>query len=187
MRQQVFELDQYQYGEWDKDLHMILFFQVKNNRPIYYNSSGMIAIYLNDKNEAVAYAQSMLDKPESNKDKKTLIKPIEAVGKLYDNNQLISGDEVSQIRIGYHTVVPLTNGVQVFVPTWKVTVNDKRSYFVNAIEGAVISNDDNDFLKEIVQFTDNKLSQISDDKSMRKDLHKMLLDKLKLLNGGEEQ
>ncbi|MDY0394694.1 two-component system regulatory protein YycI [Virgibacillus halophilus] len=112
---------------------------------------------------------------------------MDAVGKLYENNQLNSGDEVSEIKIGYHTVVPLTNGVQVFAPTWKLTVNDKRSYFVNAIEGVVISKDDVSFLGEAVKFIKTKLQQVDDDKAAGKEMRKMLTEKEKILNRSDTQ
>lgn len=187
LRKEIMGLKEYHYGEWNKEANVILFFQEKNNRPVYFNQSGMVAVFLNDKNEAVGYFQSMLSTPEKYKDKKSLIKPMDAIGKLYENNLLNSGDEVSEVKIGYYTVVPLTNGVQVFAPTWKVTVNDKRSYFVNAIEGGVISKDDMSFLGESVKFIKAKLGELDHDKAVNKEMRKLLSEKEKLFNRSDTQ
>src|SRR5699024_2331884 len=111
---------------------------------------GMILVFLNDENEIIFYTQAMLGEAESRQEKKTLIKPIKAIETLYSTNELNSGDRITKMDIGFHTRVPSSHGVQVFVPTWKVTVNGERNYFVNAIEGFAFSSNEYDFLEETI-------------------------------------
>src|SRR5690625_7676190 len=72
----------------------------------------------------------MLDKSDDQQEKRKLISAIEAIEKLYNSSELNVGDNVTTVDIGFHTRVPLENGVQVFVPVWKITVDDERHYFV---------------------------------------------------------
>src|SRR5699024_3519594 len=47
----VYEPDNYSYWSWNKELNVIIFFQNKKDRPVYYNQNGLVLLYLNDKNE----------------------------------------------------------------------------------------------------------------------------------------
>jgi regulatory protein YycI of two-component signal transduction system YycFG len=160
--------DEYRLWSWNKDANVLLLFQEKSERPVYFNQNGMILVFLNDDNEMIGYTQTMLGEAEHRVEKKTLITPIKAIETLYKANELLSGDEVTKVDIGFHTRVPLENGVQVFVPTWKVKVNDEKDYFVNAIEGFVFSGDECAFIKDVIT-TDMERIRTLDDKSEMKD------------------
>lgn len=142
--------EDYVFWDWNKEMNVLIFFQLENDRPIYFNRNGLILAFLNDQNEIVFYTQAMLDEGEPRQEKKKLIKPIQAIETLYSSNELHMGDEITKMDIGFHTRVPSTHGVQVFVPTWKVTVNKNRNYFVNAIEGFVFMSEEIDFLEETI-------------------------------------
>src|SRR5699024_12369246 len=122
----------------------------KAERPIYFNQNGMILVFLNDDNEMIFYTQTMLGEAEPRAEKKTLIKPIKAIETLYKANELKAGDEITKVDIGFNTRVPLENGIQVFVRIWKVSIDDEKVYFVNAIEGFVFSGDDNKILTNMI-------------------------------------
>lgn len=175
----------YEFWDWNKDLNILIFFQKENERPIYYNQNGMILIFLNEDDEMVFYTQTMLDDAESRQDKSSLIKPITAVEKLFNENELQYGDKVTTVNIGFHTRTPLTNGVQVFVPAWKVTVNDERDYFVNAIEGWVFSGDEIKFLEESIQLDIERIESISRPKSIKEKILELLNEKLATISRGE--
>src|SRR5699024_9856804 len=131
--------DEYVYWDRNKKLNMLILFQKKQDRPVYYNENGIVFIFLNEDNEAIFYTQTVLDQTETNGDKYTLIEPIIAIEKLYNSNELTTGDDITNIDLGFHTRIPPKGGVQVFSPTWRVTVNGEKNYFVNAIEGLVSS------------------------------------------------
>lgn len=143
--------EKYQYWGMSEELNTLLFFQKYQGQPIYFNQSGLLIVLLSEKNEMIQYAQTLLDDIKPQGEKQELIKPIQAVETLYNRNQLYSGDKVSKVEVGYHTLVPLSNGVQVFAPTWKFTVNKERKYFVNAIEGQIIKTDGKSFIKQTIQ------------------------------------
>lgn len=143
--------DDYVLWDWNKELNVLVFFQQENDRPVYFNQNGMILVFLNDDDEVIFYTQTMLEEAESLQDKRELMKPIQAIETLYNANELRSGDEVTAMDIGFHTRTPSERGVQVFVPTWKITVNENQNYFINAIEGWIFLSNELDFLAETIE------------------------------------
>lgn len=170
--------DDYELWSWNKEVNVLIFFQEKNDRPIYFNQNAMILVFLNDKNEMVFYTQTMLGESDSSKEKKDLIKPITAVETLYNSNELRSGDEITEMKIGFHTRVPTDQGTQVFVPAWKVTVNKEKNYFVNAIEGWVFSSDEITFLDETMEMYLEKVESMVDNQSIKEKVQLFLKSKL---------
>lgn len=142
--------DEYVYGSWNKDLNIIMFFQQKMDRPIYYNQNGLVLLFLDENNEINFYIQTLLGETESLGEKRKLIEPIRAIETLYMANELHSDDEITKVNIGFHTRVPFEGDVQVFVPIWKVNVNKQEDYFVNAIEGFTFSTDEEEFLLDVI-------------------------------------
>lgn len=180
--------DEYDFWSWNKDFNVLVFFQKKNERPIYFNRSGIILVFLNDNNEAIGYIQTMLgDAAEEGEDKKSLIQPIKAIETLYLSNQLNTGEKVTNMKIGYHTRVPLADGVQVFVPTWKVSVDDERNYFINAIEGFTFSGNDSDFLRETIEtYADYIRAATIKNEELEEAILEQLKSRLDAINGSEE-
>src|SRR5690625_780610 len=184
VRKLIIYPDEYELWHWNKDVNVLIFFQKENNQPIYFNQSGIILAFLNDDDELVYYTQTLLGEPDSLHDKKTLLKPLEAIEVLYNANELRSRDEISKVDIGFHTRVPSTDGVQVFVPAWKVTVNDERNYFVNAIEGFIFASNEFNFLKESIEFNLKRVQEMEDEE-LRKDALRLLRDVKEAINRGE--
>lgn len=185
----IIHSDEYEYWTWDKKLNVLIFFQKKMDRPIYFNQNGMILVFLNDKNEITSYTQTMLAKPdETNSEDEKLIKPIKAVETLYKSNQLNSGSEIKHAALVFYTRVPLKNGVQVFVPTWKLAVNDKdekKTFFVNAIEGYVIQSDETLFMKNTLEEDIKRIEEKEFDSKLKEKLLQTLKQRLELINRGE--
>lgn len=142
--------EEYSFWNWNEEYNVLIFFQNKMERPVYYNQNGLVLLFLNDKNEVSFYVQTMLGETEQLAEKKKLIKPIQAIEKLYQSNKLHSGDDISKVNIGFHTRVPFKSGVQVFAPIWKVNVNEEKDYFVNALEGFIFSTEEQEFLEEVI-------------------------------------
>lgn len=152
----VFHAEEYSFWSWNKDLNVLIFFQDKMGRPVYYNQNGLVLLFLNNKNEVTYYVQTMLGETETLAEKRKLIKPIQAIEKLYPE-QLNAGDDITNVNIGFHTRVPFETGVQVFAPIWKVNVNKEKDYFINAIEGFTFSTDEEEFLEEVIESSLDKM------------------------------
>lgn len=176
--------EDYTLWDWNKDLNVLIFFQQKNGRPIYFNQGGIILVFLNNKNEMVFYTQTMLGKEESLQEEKTLITPKRAIEALYNANELHFQDEITKVDMGFHTRVPLADGVQVFVPAWKVTVNKERNYFVNAIEGFIFSSDESRFLKEAIEYNIERVEAMDNNDPLKDQGLRLLKEELEVTNRG---
>ena len=82
-----------------------------------------------------------------------MIQPSKVIQRLMDEEHLVSGDEVTNMTVGYYNSINLVpgeeNGPQVFAPTWKVTVNGEKILFVYAITGAIIDEEESAFIEKI--------------------------------------
>src|SRR5699024_2041647 len=146
----AFYPEEYKYWNWNEELNVMVFFQKKIERPVYYNQNGVVLLFLNEDNEVTFYLQTMLGETESLAEKRTLIEPMRAIEILYMANELYTDDHITNVNIGFHTRVPFEGDVQVFVPIWKVNVNEEEDFFVNAIEGFTFSTDEGEFLEDVI-------------------------------------
>lgn len=153
----AYHADDYTFWRKNEKMNVLVYFQNKLDRPVYYNQKGYVLLFLNDEDEVTHYAQMMLGEEETLEDKRTLIEPIRAIETLYNTNELNTGDHITKVDLGYHTRVPFESDVQVFAPIWKISVNDEKHYFVNAIEGFTFSTNEEEYLKEIMKDMMQKL------------------------------
>src|SRR5699024_2059422 len=84
----VYFSNEYTFWNWNKEENILIFFQSKFERPVYYNQSGLVLVFLNDDNEVEFYIQSMLGDAESLAEKRELMKPMQAIETLYRANEL---------------------------------------------------------------------------------------------------
>ncbi|KGX84834.1 two-component system regulatory protein YycI [Pontibacillus litoralis] len=153
MSNKVINGDQYAYWNWDEENQTLLFFQTYKGKPIYYNASALLMVFVNDDKELIGYAQTMLEDIHTTAEPQELIKPMTAIETLYNNNELYEGDTISSMELGYHTLVPLENGVQVFSPTWKMNIKDeenKRYLYVNGVHGQLIETEEERFIQDVM-------------------------------------
>lgn len=180
--------DSYMLWDWNKDHNMLIFFQKKNDRPIYFNQNGMLLVFINDKNEITSYTQTLLGEEEPQDKEELLIKPINAIYTLYQKNELYSGEEVTKVDIGYHTRIAVEDGPQIFAPTWKVTLKSDRTYFVNAIEGLINASNGAEFLEKSMSTIIGKVSTMTKSQDLKEHfltILKQRYGKLKQVNRGE--
>lgn len=159
----IFYPEEYSYWNWDEEMNVIICFQHKEELPVYYNSNGIVLMFLNHDQEVTHYVQTKLGDSEPLAEKRSLMEPIRAIETLYDANELKTGDHISKVNIGFHTRVPFDTGVQVFAPIWKVTVNEEVDYFVNAIEGFIFSSNEQDFLEEVISSFIKKIEAVQEE------------------------
>lgn len=147
IKSQVFKGDSYVFWDYYEDEQVLLFFQRQNEKTVYFNESATLIVLLNEEGDAIQYRQTMLDELEDRPDEQTVTDPINAVFSVWTNTVIPSDSHVT-LDLGYQTLVPLDDGVQVFVPTWDVIVNEEDHFFVNAMEGQFVSHDEEKFVTE---------------------------------------
>ncbi|NLY79846.1 MAG: transcriptional regulator [Lysinibacillus sp.] len=141
LRNNVFNGTSYSLWKINEDENSATFFQRVDGKTIYYNIHGVVTIYWNDDNEVVMYEQTMLYDFEEFEEDENLLPPFQIIQILYARNLLKPESHIEEMKLGYSTLVQLTQ-TQVFVPTWKVRVvasdGTEEEYFVNAVEGKII-------------------------------------------------
>ncbi|SDZ97100.1 Two-component signal transduction system YycFG, regulatory protein YycI [Thalassobacillus cyri] len=144
--------DQYSYWGKNDEHQVILFFQKNNNSTIYFNESGLL-MFLVEEGEITGYYQTRLGDIEKESEKSELLQPIQAVYQLYDNGEITSEDKITDMVVGYHSQIQGdSNGIQVFAPTWKITVNNKDIHFVTATtEGRILEVNENEFITKALE------------------------------------
>src|SRR5699024_12542250 len=60
LEETVFYPEEYTFWNWYRDANIIIFFQNKMDRTVYYNQNGIVLFYFNDDNEVEYYKQTLL-------------------------------------------------------------------------------------------------------------------------------
>lgn len=153
VKEEILFGDEYEYWGYNEKWNVLIFFQLHEESPIYFNESGVVLVSLNEEKTGIqGYLQTRLDEVKSRGEEQELIKPIQAISTLFNKNKIYNQDTVTDFDIGYFTLVPLQevgNGVQSFSPTWNIHVNENRNYFVNGLEGQYIAKEEDEFLKQM--------------------------------------
>ncbi|WP_397536670.1 two-component system regulatory protein YycI [Rummeliibacillus pycnus] len=146
----VYKGSSYKLWKINKEQKEAIFFQISENRMIYYNQNAEIKIHWNDGLEITRYEQKMFDSLKSFGEKYTL-NSTQAVKAILAKGYLPANSTVTKTQLGYSTLVLLTE-TQVLSPTWYVHVvlpKDKKGekrevdYFVNAVDGTIVDIEEN--------------------------------------------
>lgn len=148
LKNNIFQGDQYHYWNINTDEQTITFYQQLEGKMLYKNINGELTFYYNDNYEIVGYKQTLLEDFEEFSEDETILQPIKGIETLYENGELSFGSKITDVELGYYTLVHLTSS-QVLTPVWRFVVNEKEDLFVNAIEGQIIQLDNED--KKIVE------------------------------------
>lgn len=191
VKDNVMSASEFTYGGWNTDLNVITFFQKKRDHPVYYNDKGLLLLYLNDDKEIIGYTQTMLGEENEDFDtsEKSLIEPIHAIDTLYNKRELYTGEEVTDVSLGYYTSQPIVSDEQTFAPTWGITIkgkNGERNYFIHADEGTVFPHNNVTFLKDAMQTINNSLDEAEKDKDFKK-ISRQIDKRLKAIKREEEE
>jgi regulatory protein YycI of two-component signal transduction system YycFG len=109
-----------------------------DGRPIF--DVKLELYYRNQK--IVAYRQDRIETvPGEEADKQTVLPASKALAPLIDN-YLQPGAVIREIRLGYHGQLFNTDDIQAAEPSWRVLLEDGSVYYINAISGAVATEQD---------------------------------------------
>jgi regulatory protein YycI of two-component signal transduction system YycFG len=144
LKENVISGELYHYWYTDELTNSMIYIQQYKNQNIFQvkdDHIGMVILYLNEKNEIIAYEQSMLEDINEVEEKETAIPALKAIEALYNKKYLKSNSKIIQIQYGFYTHIPLSNQ-QILAPTWHIIVETdedmRESYYVNALEGEVL-------------------------------------------------
>jgi regulatory protein YycI of two-component signal transduction system YycFG len=131
--------DTYVYWNYKKETKSYYFYQQYKEKTIYNNYSAMLVIHVNEDNQIVSYDQTLLNEIEEYKRKEDIIPAIKALEILYKKDLLEQGTHVTNVDLGYYGLFLFNSSKSyVLTPTWRIVVDNKEDYYVNALEGQVI-------------------------------------------------
>ncbi|MDT3959759.1 two-component system regulatory protein YycI [Staphylococcus kloosii] len=139
IKNNVYKGDSYAMSDVTDD--KVILEQTYNAFPIMNNNKARLTFDINKQKQATKYKQKAMEsiKPSKgeNNEKKQVISARAAIDALYYNRYLKHKDEVTQVRLGYYTVVKEPN-VQVLEGNWEIKVKHKgqnktKTYYVEAV------------------------------------------------------
>lgn len=148
LKNNIYQGEQYRYWEVSKSDNTITYYQQYKEKVLYKNINGELVFYLNEDNEIVGYKQTILENFEEFSEDENILQPLKGIETLYENGELAFGSKITEVELGYYTLVHLTSS-QVLTPVWRFVVNGEENLFVNAIEGQIIQLNNED--KKIVE------------------------------------
>lgn len=178
--------EEYRFWNWNENLDILVFFQEKEGETIYYNENGLLLAFLNENQEITHYTQTILGESEVQGDLVQLNQPTQVIGQLFNANYLNRGDEVTDAKIGYYSRIA-AEGIQVFAPTWNITVNGEENHFINAIEGVIYDSDPNEFLRSVMGEQAVRINTLDEDNDLRVSVIGELEERLERENRSETE
>lgn len=133
----------------------LVYIQTYDGRPIYQkedSANGQITVHLDENNDITGFSQTYLVTTEEGKEQE-ILSAIKAINQLFNNNKLKDDDKITQIELGYYSLIK--GKVQVLAPTWFIEVNGERHYYVNAING-LIDDPNTELIQEIGEGDDER-------------------------------
>ncbi|RNF39913.1 two-component system regulatory protein YycI [Planococcus salinus] len=138
----VYEGEEYVLWNVDEEKNEAIFFQEINDKTLYHSDSGKLVLHWNEDEEVTHYEQTIFEEITPQELLKDVIPPMQALQTLYQRTMLPSDSEIDFVTLGYSAHVRISDGTQMFLPTWrvKVTLEDGSSenYFVNAFKDGVL-------------------------------------------------
>ncbi|WAA09558.1 two-component system regulatory protein YycI [Fervidibacillus albus] len=113
-----------------------------DNKTFYKNKNGEIIIQLDEEGNIDSYTQTMLENIQEIKEQ-DIFSAKQALLILYNKQYIQSGSEITDVNLGYYTLVPALSS-QLLVPTWRFEINGEENLFVNAVEGSVFQGTEED-------------------------------------------
>lgn len=138
MKKNIYKGEDYQLFSTDNDEEV--FEQTFKGLPIMNNDKAMVKFKVDDEDKVSSYRQTAMNELSASKgennDEEKVISARNAIEALYFNRYLKRNDAVTNIRLGYYSVVRETN-VQVFQANWEIKVNhadsnETKTYYVEA-------------------------------------------------------
>lgn len=135
--QEIAEIDLYAYDLLGSSEGVFVMYRIVDGYPVFnvrlelFNSNLKITAYQQDRMELVSRGEA-----------KQVLPANKVVASLIET-YLEDGSTISDIQLGYYGQI-FDSDKQVSAPTWRVMLEDGKTYYVNAISGEVATDAEND-------------------------------------------
>jgi regulatory protein YycI of two-component signal transduction system YycFG len=136
--------ERYRFWKKDDTKGTITFYQLYEDKMMYNNLSGKLTFFIDENDEVMLFEQTFIEEVEELSDEQEILTALGAVEILYNKGLLEPKSEITNVELGYSTLIQLAAS-QVLAPTWRIVVNGGENLFVHGFEGQVIEfkNDEN--------------------------------------------
>ncbi|WAA12273.1 two-component system regulatory protein YycI [Fervidibacillus halotolerans] len=131
----IYQGNQYTFWDYDPEKRQIIYYQNFKNKTFYKNKNAAIILQLDQNGNIDSYSQTMLDNIKEIKEQ-DIFSAKQALLILYNKQYIQSGSKITDVALGYYTLVPAISS-QLLVPTWRFEINGEKNLFVNAVEGSI--------------------------------------------------
>ncbi|MCQ6276671.1 two-component system regulatory protein YycI [Bacillus sp. V3B] len=138
IKSHVLNGDQYRFWERSMDGRTITYYQHFDGKTSFGNINGRLVFDINDDNEIYSYTQSYFEEVKELSKSEKIIQPINAIETLYTNGFLQPKSKITEVELGYYTLVPLSDKAQILNPAWCFVIDGNENLFVSAFEGKII-------------------------------------------------
>ena len=135
LRNYVFKGENYQFSSFSSEKGEIVFSQVFEGAKLYENAGAQMIAKVNIENQIISFEQTMVGEISRLGKKEAIIPALKALENLYSKGELFSKNKVTLVELGYFTLFQTT--YQVLEPTWRVEIDNNKSYYVTAFEGEI--------------------------------------------------
>lgn len=138
--QYVYEGEQYEYAEYNKEEQFIGLYQTYKGRKIdqYERNDFHLVLHISDDFEVESYVQRYMSISEQENREQELLSPLKAVERLLNEHQIRQNTIIKEAELGYYSKIQLEANFQVYAPVWRIKANDQY-FFVDALNGEVQS------------------------------------------------
>lgn len=154
IKENVLYGSQYQFWKRSSDGSVITYTQQYQTKKLFENDYSKLTFYVNGEDEIYSYTQTYLEeiKELSNANAEKIIQPIKAIEILFLKGDLPPKSKITNVELGYYTLVPnLSDTRQVLNPAWSFEVEGKGRLYVNAFEGEIVKELDQNIQKKAME------------------------------------
>ena len=138
----VYNGEDYVLWKMDEEENEAIFFQEINGKTLYHSDSGQVVVHWNDNEEVTSYEQTIFEDIAPQELLKDVIPPMQAIQTLYQRTMLPLNSEINFVTLGYSAHVRISDGTQMFLPTWRVNVTledgSSENHFINAFKDGIL-------------------------------------------------
>lgn len=135
LKKVVFKGENYRFSSFSNEKKEIIFTQSFEDAKLYENTGAQIVAKINNNNQIISFEQTMLGDISRFGKKEEIIPALKALENLYSKGELYSKNKVTLVELGYFTL--FQTSYQVLEPTWRVEIDNNKSYYVTAFEGEI--------------------------------------------------
>ncbi|MDF2558286.1 MAG: hypothetical protein K0R71_2114 [Bacillales bacterium] len=135
LKNYVFKGENYQFSSFTNEKKEIIFSQSFEGAKLYENTGAQIIAKVNNENQIISYEQTMLGDISRFGKKEKIIPALKALENLFSKGELYKKNKVTLVELGYFTL--FQTSYQILEPTWRVEINNNKSYYVTAFEGEI--------------------------------------------------